>query len=240
MDTEVWKSLNSLIDNGDGYSVSNLGNVRNDKTLTILKPQSDKRGYHRVSLYANSKARHYFVHRLVALAFLPNPLNKEQVNHIDGSKDNNQLTNLEWSTPEENIQHAFTNDLKSHKGGNNPTSILTEDDVRDIKEMLKNKYSGVAIAKKYNVSPKAISHIKLGSTWSHIVVDGFELPDKDRRNRVNGSAHHSSRVTEEMVMEIRSAYKTGKYTYKSLAERYSLSKESVGDIVRGKTWKHLL
>lgn len=92
------------------YEVSNLGEVRNAQTKHILKTQ-DQHGYRRLNLRINGKDKHCAVHRLVAAAFIPNPENKPQVNHLDGVHDNNHVDNLEWVTPEENFRHAVDNDL---------------------------------------------------------------------------------------------------------------------------------
>lgn len=97
---EVWKS----IVNYNQYEISSEGRVRNKKFNRIVKPSFVK-GYHRLGLYKNNKRIQYSVHRLVAEAFLPNPENKPFVNHIDGVKDNNSLSNLEWSTELENTNH---------------------------------------------------------------------------------------------------------------------------------------
>jgi len=76
------------------------------KTGRVLKPWVQTQGYHIVTLYIECVRKHYRVHRLVALAFLENPDSKKQVNHIDWVKTNNSISNLEWSTWEENIRHS--------------------------------------------------------------------------------------------------------------------------------------
>ena len=73
--------------------------------LTELATEETPKGYLRVYLYKNGKRKHHKIHRLVAKAFIPNPNNKPQVNHIDGNKQNNSITNLEWVTDEENKLH---------------------------------------------------------------------------------------------------------------------------------------
>ena len=78
-----------------------------DKPVRKLKPYKTKRGYLKVSL----GNKNIFLHRLVALAFIPNPLNKPQINHIDCNKENNCVTNLEWCTNEENHKHKCENGL---------------------------------------------------------------------------------------------------------------------------------
>lgn len=90
------------------YSITEDGKVFNGNKE--IKP-AVKNGYKQVCLFENGK-RHYFsVHRLVALTFIPNSENKPQVNHIDGNKLNNTVSNLEWVTNAENMQHAERNNL---------------------------------------------------------------------------------------------------------------------------------
>lgn len=113
---EIWKDINGY----EGYyQVSNYGRVKSLKRENsnnqfghefILKASS-KRRYKQVSLQINGNCKYYSVHRLVAELFVENPFNKEQVNHIDGNKHNNNSTNLEWATPKENTAHAIETGL---------------------------------------------------------------------------------------------------------------------------------
>lgn len=95
------------------YQVSNLGKVRNKETGKVLKTFIQNSGYEVASLAQEGKksSAKRTVHRLVAQAFLPNPLDKPMVNHLDGNRLNNQATNLEWATPSENCQHAIQKGL---------------------------------------------------------------------------------------------------------------------------------
>jgi hypothetical protein len=86
--------------------VTSWGRVFNKETGEFLTPQPTEKGYLRVDLYAKDGRRHFKVHRLVAEAFIPNPNEKPQVNHIDGNNQNNSVTNLEWVTNAENVEKA--------------------------------------------------------------------------------------------------------------------------------------
>ena len=90
-----------------GYDVSDHGNVYSLKKKRNLKLQKTNRGYFVVSLWTNKKYKHYLIHRLVAQSFIPNPENKSQINHKDGDKSNNHISNLEWCSQSENMKHAF-------------------------------------------------------------------------------------------------------------------------------------
>lgn len=102
------------IENYNNYSVSNLGNVRNDKTGRILKPHIKPNGYKQVQL--GRKTIPQYIHRLVAIAFIPNIENKPQVNHTNGNKSDNRVENLEWVTASENdLAYGYTSRIENRK-----------------------------------------------------------------------------------------------------------------------------
>ena len=107
---EEWKA----IPNCDGmYLVSNTGKVWSNKSEKIIAQHKDKRGYPRVSLEICKHTKTFRVHRLVAEVFIPNPDNLREVNHIDGDKTNNHVSNLEWVTTQQNMIHSFKIGLRS-------------------------------------------------------------------------------------------------------------------------------
>ena len=93
------------------YACDTEGKIWSYRTNKFLSPSKSKRGYLHVTFTKDGKRYDYRVHRLIAMTFLDNPENKEQVNHIDGNKLNNYLSNLEWCTGGENIEHAKLNHL---------------------------------------------------------------------------------------------------------------------------------
>jgi hypothetical protein len=93
------------------YYVSNNGEVYSKIIMRILKPVFTSHGYHRVTLCGPAGSRKYYIHRLVAQCFIPNPENKAQVNHLNGSKTNNCIGNLQWVTCDENREHAIENGI---------------------------------------------------------------------------------------------------------------------------------
>lgn len=102
---EEWKDIPGY----EGlYQVSNLGRIYSFKTGEYLKLGINSHGYTRVSLLKNYKTRQHNVHRLVALAFIPNPDNKPNVDHINGDKADNKVENLRWVTQKENINNPIT------------------------------------------------------------------------------------------------------------------------------------
>lgn len=99
-DREVWKEIAGF---ESRYAVSSKGRVKNLKNGKILKNVIDPHGYLRIKLGRGNMRR---IHRLVAQAFIPNPLNLPQINHIDECKSNNNVENLEWVTPSQNQRHS--------------------------------------------------------------------------------------------------------------------------------------
>ena len=93
------------------YEVSNTGRIRRKKSKIDKAIRVDKDGYQVIHLYLNGNRQCKRVHRVVADAFIDNPLNKPEVNHINGNKLDNRVENLEWNTSLENVRHAWANNL---------------------------------------------------------------------------------------------------------------------------------
>lgn len=109
---------------------------------------------------ANKVYRQY-VHRLVAEAFLPPDETRYEVNHIDGNKSNNHVSNLEWATHSENHRHAAVHGLSAK-------AVLKPSQVVNIKQLLGEGFTYKYIADMYNITVSAVNHIKNGRSWNHL------------------------------------------------------------------------
>jgi hypothetical protein len=153
----------------DRIKLSRLGNPYIFKGKLLKGKTRDEDGYAIVGLTnRKGKLKNKKVHRLVAIAFIPNPKNKPEVNHKNGIKDDNVVINLEWTTTKENADHAIKTGLVDHVGPGNGNSKLNENMVRRIKQLLNKGKSCVTIAKRMDVSPCLISFIKQGRNWRHV------------------------------------------------------------------------
>lgn len=121
------------------YACDTKGQIYSYRSNKFLTPSKNKRGYLHVTFSVDKKRYDYRVQRLIAMTFLDNPENKEQVNHKDGNKLNNCIENLEWVTPEENIEHAKQNNLFKSTCKNPP--IHTKDGPQ-IAYVFTNIYNG--------------------------------------------------------------------------------------------------
>ena len=168
---EIWKDITGY----EGiYQISNHGRVRRiwkksrtnpEGKLKILKMSITGYGYYSLYLFKNGKRKQYTIHKLVAVEFIENPLNKPQVNHIDGNKINNHVDNLEWCTCSENIKHAYKTGLKKAKtGADHYNSKLTQKQIDQIRK-LKGLKTHKEIAKMFNVSNSHITRILNNKKW---------------------------------------------------------------------------
>lgn len=170
---EKWKPIKGF----EGYyMVSNLGRIKSIQREffngrwnvpvreKIMRQGENHRGY--LSVLLNRKT--VLVHRAVGIAFIPNPSNKPQINHKLGNKKDNRSSKLEWSTQEENMQHAYDTGLKKTlTGEKHPRSILTTISVKNIRKNYQYGKKGykVEMSKKYGVSVSAIKDVLKGKNW---------------------------------------------------------------------------
>lgn len=150
------------------YEVSNLGNIRSVDRMREawhglqrcygkpIKPALHKFGYMKVTLFRDGKGKTFLVHRLVALAFIPNPVGLPFINHIDGDKANNVCANLEWTDDRTNKQHAIdTGLIKTFK------RLLTPAEIAEIRS-LGGKMKQSEIATRFGTTQSNVSLILRG------------------------------------------------------------------------------
>ncbi len=178
---EIWKSIEGT---NDFYQVSNLGRVRSwksggkivtkrAKTPRILRPYMSKCGYRKCVIFINNKRNKHKISRLVGKAFLSNPQEKPQINHINGVKTDDFLKNLEWCTRSENQIHAYKNKLQLPRQGELcGTSKLKEVDVlRIINSYESGEYTQYQLAKMNNINQSTVNRIVNNKRWKHLTKE---------------------------------------------------------------------
>lgn len=161
---EMWRDIYPY----DGvYQVSNFGRVKNATTNRVLTNYVNRQGYHKVLLSSRDadnkiKLKHWMVHRLVALCFVPiYSFERVQINHIDGVKWNNIPENLEWCTNLENQQHrSRMNKTKYLFGDRNNKAVITSQMSKEIKaKYATGNYTQKSLAEEYCITQSAVSQI---------------------------------------------------------------------------------
>lgn len=148
------------------YEISDTGLLRNTKRGKIVSPTLDRYGYVRYGLHKSGKMVCAQAHRLVAKAFIPNPDQKPQVNHINGIKTDNTASNLEWCTNSENHRHRF------QVLGRVPNNrLLSREEVFEILRTKiakgsRNTNHRQALADRYQVSVATIKAVRSGRNYS--------------------------------------------------------------------------
>lgn len=158
------------------YRINEDGEVYSPSTKPMRKLHSHptKKGYHRISLQTDLGQKTFQLHRLVLMTFKPiDNMKNLEVNHIDGDKNNNKLSNLEWCTGSFNVRHCLDNGLKIPARGEKVAgNKLSETQVLEICERLKNTSDSLSvIGRDYGVSKHTIFNIKKKRSWSWLTKD---------------------------------------------------------------------
>lgn len=155
------------------YIATSDGNVFNEKTGKYLRPQSNGR-YYKVTLsLGNSKQQQFLLHRIIAECFVPNPMKKKEVNHINGDRYDNRVENLEWVTPSENQIHSVKTNLKKH-GTDLWNGKFTKEQVLEIIKRKQNGESCRKLGEEFGVNATTISAISRGLRYKEYFT-GNEL-----------------------------------------------------------------
>ena len=217
LDGERWLP----IPNWEDYHGSNFGRVKSCKRgkVKIMKPSLIRHGYLRVDLYKDGRQKCFLVHRLVAELFIANPEGKPEVNHLDGDKLNNHVSNLEWTTSRENTQHALASRL-SPLGEDRTQAKLTNKQV----VFIRNNPDGlttVELAEMFGVCDETISKIQLGKRY------------KDASGSVREANPHPLKISVEGRNQIRAEYQPRKRGHSSisLGKKYGVAPATILRIV---------
>lgn len=142
-----------------------------DKIMsTVMNPSGYEQFWTNKTEGQTNRGQSICVHRLVAKAFVPNSDDKPQINHLDGDKNNNHYSNLEWCTGSENMKHAVVTGLMAtRKGPDAPSAKLTANEVREIRSLINTDIQQKAIAEKYGVSSVTIWRINRNVTHGSVL-----------------------------------------------------------------------
>lgn len=164
------------------YLVNENGQIYSEIRKRFLKPYLNPNGYYLIDINHRGIAYTRQVHRLVALAFIPNPNRLETVNHKDGNKANNTVYNLEWMTRLDNVRHAWETGLvKPRYGTDNPACVYTEEQIHQVCQMLEvGDISNKCIALTVGVNVSLIRDIKFRGKWKQI-SDLYDIPKLSHR-----------------------------------------------------------
>ena len=216
------------------YYVSEDGKIFSNKSgkLKEMRSNVDTSKYKRLGIITNEgKKRHYLVHRLVAICYLPNPLGLPEVNHKDGDKLNNHYKNLEWVTREENQQHAFGTGLNSNVGKLNGKAILDEEDAVSIYRSLLEGQLEKDLAVRFNVDKGIIKKIKYKATWQHVLSRFPDIPVKYKSKSISDS------TATWICTKLQEGLKVRDILSQSTNDR--ITESIIWDIKRGRSFKHI-
>lgn len=202
------------------YCITPNGDVFSLHSERFIKDSLNNRGYHIVHLYDNGVCTTCLVHRLVAQAFISNPENKPCVNHIDGNKDNNTKSNLEWCTYSENNQHSFDTGLKFGKKG------YTDEFVHIIFKMIMDGHRAKDIAEALDLTTGIVRSIIYEGVYDHIKVE-YDFDNRPRK---------SATLNVDTVIKICKLLEQGK-KYKDISDKTGVSVKKISCIKRRITYR---
>ena len=212
------------------YVVSTDGRLYNTKTgkLKSMKTVSTN-GYVKAYMYHNGRDYHTHIHRIVAKAFVPNPDNKPEVNHINGNKLDNNFKNLEWVTGSENIRHAFKTGLIKNikRGSDSNFAKYTEDQIHLVCKLLQsNRHTIKEISEITGVSTTSVKCILNSDTWCSI------SKNYDFSEFIKNNIRFYSDDKIKLVCEL---LESNKYYFDEISDIAKINIDTVKEILHGKS-----
>jgi predicted DNA-binding protein (UPF0251 family) len=221
---EDWKRIANT-----EYKVSNKGEIYSEKSAKLLRQNDDGNGYMKVTLWIDGMQSSEKVHRLVATAFLPKMQHQTTVNHKDGDKLNNCVSNLEWLSHSDNMRHAHITGLMQ-KGSECTNAKLDEASVEAIKLLFVDGLSNQEIANSFGVERGTIGKIRQLKTWKHVRPD-LVFPES------SPTVHRRVALTPDDIPKIRELYAKN-VSLAGIGKMFGVHSGTISGIVSGKTWKN--
>lgn len=223
MELEIWKPHPT-----SGYMVSNTGRIINPKTDYELKPTLGERGYYKIS---TGVCRAGHVHCAVIEAFVGLIPKGMHVNHIDGIKTNNHLSNLEIVTPSQNTIHAYAMGLATgKKGEDNAGAKVTEEQVLQMYDLFELGYNNDYIADKFDLHSRYVSLIRHGRRWTWLYA---------RVGKTFPKSFSNGAYTLTKIIEAWELIKSG-YINKQVSEATGIEASAVSRLRSKQLWKDFI
>ena len=238
---EIWRPIPEW----EHYLVSSCGRVKRSEPSPMSQTIGECRklsisntGYPFLVLTDTCGRRQQFnVHRLVAIAFIGNPINdKMEVNHIDSDRSNNHVSNLEWVTRGDNHRHAYKHGFANAKGESNGASRLTEEQIIEIRQIAKfsDRSTWLQFTEKYSITIGSVRAILIGKLWSHLPFEKHEP-----KSPPSGSKCRSAKLNEDDVIEIKRIVASGEMNRRNVAFKYNVNPSTIYRIFSGDGWTHV-
>lgn len=234
----------------NNYYADSSGHIWSEYKKGYLREYDDKNGYKKVVLMTTdrppSKGHRFSVHRLILSTLNPVENMRElTVDHIDGDITNNKLENLRWATMQENLANPNTRPNRrvyDQDGTHNASASFNSDSILQIvQDINSGNYTRKQILEKYQICRETLTnviqkkHYKKELENIDITPQFISDMERDTRGEKNGRA----KLKEEEVLFIIKLWKSGEYSNKEIARMFKVTRTTIGDIVNGKTWKHL-
>jgi len=225
---EAWRNIAGY----PSYKVSDLGRVKSFARYPdgrLLKATIAKNGYEVINMSFDHKQVQFHIHVLVAEAFIGQRPEGYEVNHKDGNKLNNVVSNLEYLSNKAHKSHTATVLGKHNRGSRSGLTVLTPEQVAELREMYSTgEYTQEQIALRFHVSGGTVSRLVNLVTWSSESVPNHYVKPPNPLKK----------LTDDDVRKIRQMHASG-LNYREIAKSFHVTYSPIGKIIRGEIYKHV-